>query len=179
MESICVCPRVAGAQLAQLVPLDAPIQSFEHERQRRLRGALGVAAMSNTAKGQYGDRLLVLLTLGYLAASLLHFSHNAEYLRAFPNLPEWISRTGVYGVWLGISAIGALGYLLYLRCHPVLGLILLGLYAAAGFDGLLHYSRAPFGAHSATMNFTILFEVAVAAILLIRVVVLATRYRSR
>jgi hypothetical protein len=55
------------------------------------------------------------------------------------------------------------------------GLALVGVYAAFGFDGLLHYTRASFDAHTSAMNFTILFEVAAAALLLMRVVMLATR----
>ena len=120
-----------------------------------------------------------MLMLAYGAATLLHFTHNAEYVHAYPNLPQWISRTAVYSAWLGISAVGALGYALYCKGGPVLGLMLLGLYSAAGLGGLLHYTRAPFGAHSTTMNFTILFEAGVAVMLLIWVVVQAKRCRSR
>ena len=66
--------------------------------------------------------------------------------------------------------IGASGFALYLRAWHACGLLLIGLYAAFGFDGLIHYSRAPFDAHTATMNFTIWFEVAAAAALLVAVV---------
>ena len=40
-----------------------------------------------------------------------------------------------------------------------LGLVVLALYAAVGFDGLLHYTRAPFAAHTGTMNLTMWSEV--------------------
>ena len=115
------------------------------------------------------------LLLLYLAASLLHFTHNAEYVQDYPNLPQWISRGGVYFTWLGITAVGALGYWLYRQSRPLLGLVLLGVYAAVGLDGLLHYTRAPFAAHSAAMNFTILFEATLAATLLAAVLVVARR----
>ena len=106
----------------------------------------------------------------YAAASLVHFAHNAEYLSDYPNLPAWLSRSGVYLAWLGLTAVGVVGFVLYRSSLQLAGLLLLGLYAALGFDGLLHYTRAPFGAHTSVMNFTIWFEVATAAVLLLAVV---------
>jgi hypothetical protein len=113
----------------------------------------------------------------YLAASLLHFAHNAEYLADYPNLPAWLSRSDVYLVWLGEAAVGIGGYMLYRTGRRLAGLLLIGVYAVLGFDGLLHYTRAPLEAHTAGMNFTIWFEVAAAALLLISVMVLASRQR--
>ena len=102
----------------------------------------------------------------YAAASLLHFAHNAEYLADYPNLPDWLTRGGVYLAWGAQTAVGLLGYVMYRIGWRVTGLILLGIYACFGFDGLLHYTRAPFDAHTTAMNFTILFEVLAAALLL-------------
>jgi len=115
------------------------------------------------------NRVVALLIL-YLAASFLHFAHNAEFLNDYPNLPDWLTRSRVYVAWTGLAAIGVAGLALYLRGWQSCGLLLMGLYAAFGFDGLLHYSRAPFGAHTIAMNFTIWFEAATAAALLIAVV---------
>ena len=109
------------------------------------------------------------MLLLYLAASLLHFAHNAEYLADYPNLPAWLGRADVYLVWLGLAAVGVVGYALYRGGWRLAGLLLLGAYAAAGFDGLLHYTRAPFAAHTPAMNFTIWFEVVAAALLLLGV----------
>ena len=52
---------------------------------------------------------------------------------------------------------------------------MLGLYATAGLGGLLHYTRASFSAHTATMNVTILLEASIAAALLAVTVVAACR----
>jgi hypothetical protein len=112
------------------------------------------------------------LLLACLAASLLHFVHNAEYVQDYPNLPGWISRSSVYLVWMGITAVGITGYLLYRAGRHTAGLLLLGVYAAAGLDGLLHYTRAPMTDHSHAMNFTIWFEVALAGVLLLYVAAL-------
>jgi uncharacterized membrane protein len=106
------------------------------------------------------------LLLLYLIASALHFTHNAENMAVYPSLPVWVTRSGVYVTWLGITAIGVLGYLCYRHLHAAMGLALLGIYASAGFDGLLHYTLAPMHVHTSTMNFTIWFEVVVAALLL-------------
>jgi hypothetical protein len=123
---------------------------------------------------------LEVLLLAYLGASLLHFVHNAEFVQAYPYLPGWITRTSVYGTWLGITAGGVLGYVLYCFLKPrILGLIVLCLYAAAGLDGLLHYTLAPVGAHTHGMNFTIWFEVLVASILLAYLLVTAKKHVAR
>jgi len=126
----------------------------------------------NRAPARSGVRLLRWLLL-YLAASLLHFAHNAEYLADYPNLPAWLARSDVYAVWLLEAAVGVVGYALYRGGREVVGLLLVGSYAALGFDGLLHYTRAPLAAHSPVMNATIWFEVAAAAALLAVVLVLA------
>ncbi len=125
------------------------------------------------------DGLVFGLLLLYLVASFVHFTHNAEYLADYPNLPPWLTRGGVYLAWIGETSLGLLGYVLYRFGWRLTGLALVGVYAAFGFDGLLHYTRAPFEAHTTAMNFTILFEVAAAALLLTRVVMLAAARHSR
>src|SRR5262245_64805275 len=103
-------------------------------------------------------RVLPFLLLLYGAASLAHFVHNAEFLAEYPNLPVWLTRGQVYLAWFGIAALGALGYFLIRLRYELLGFGVLGVYGVLGLDGLLHYSRAPMTAHTATMNFTIWFE---------------------
>jgi hypothetical protein len=122
------------------------------------------------------DVVLVL----YLAASLLHFAHNAEYVGDYPNLPAWLDRADVYLAWCVVAVTGVVGYVLYRGEWPLLGLLLLAVDTGFGFDGLLHYTRAPFAAHTPAMNFTIWFEVVCAALLLTVVVTLASaRLRER
>lgn len=88
----------------------------------------------------------------------------------YPNMPSWISRLDVYLAWMGLASIGGIGYALFRRGWETPGLVVLALYTCLGFDGLPHYTRAPFAEHTATMNLTILFEVAAAALLLLAVV---------
>ena len=92
------------------------------------------------------------MLLLYLVASLAHFTHNAEYLSDYPNLPPWLTRGGIYLVWLAEASLGILGYVLYRFGWRLAGLALVGVYAAFGFDGLLHYTRAAFDAHTFAMN---------------------------
>jgi hypothetical protein len=122
---------------------------------------------------------LAWLLILYGAASLLHFAHNAEYLTDYPNLPAWLSRSQIYIVWCSITALGVLGYVLYRRTHELAGLIVLGVYASLGFDGLLHYGRAPIAAHTPAMNLSIWFEVVAAGLLFGVVLILAARYSMR
>ena len=50
------------------------------------------------------NRLAAFLLL-YLAASLLHFTHNAEFLGDYPNLPAWLTRS-MYLTWAGSAVVG-------------------------------------------------------------------------
>jgi uncharacterized membrane protein len=109
----------------------------------------------------------------YAFASLMHFAHNAEFLHEYPNLPASITRWSVYLAWLGLAVIGFGGFALYRLGWRRCGLVFLGVYAALGLYGLLHYTRAPVGAHTAMMNFTIWFECVAAIVLLL--VIGATR----
>ena len=116
-----------------------------------------------------GKPTLLLLIVVYGAATLLHFVHNAVYLHEYPNLPASLTATGVYAAWAGVTAVGILGYWLYHRGSRLTGLVTIGIYAALGFAGLDHYVAAPFAAHTAMMNLTILTEAVTATALLIHV----------
>jgi hypothetical protein len=111
-------------------------------------------------------RTLLLLMLIYAAASLTHFIHNALHIRAYPNLPGWITPFGVYITWCAIAVIGVLGFWLYRRVSRSTGLLIIGLYALLGFGGLDHYVIAPSSAHTVAMNASIIVEVSTAFALL-------------
>jgi hypothetical protein len=111
------------------------------------------------------DVLLVFL-LAYGAASLFHHVHNAEFLTDHPNMPAWLSRVQVYAAWLGVTAVGLVGYLLMRWRYELTGLLALGTYGALGLYGLGHYFVAPLSAHTFTMNITIWLEVTTALLLL-------------
>jgi hypothetical protein len=116
-------------------------------------------------KNQLKTKLIVLTGL-YCLAALIHFTHNAEFLADYPNMPKWITRGGVYFVWAAEALIGLLGILLLWRGFTRTGILFLMLYAALGFDGLLHYSLAPMAAHTLAMNLTIWFEVIAGALVI-------------
>lgn len=122
--------------------------------------------MSNVRIFNKKDKLLIVL-LAYCSASLIHFAHNAVYINEYPNLPAWITVTGVNVTWLGITSIGLVGYLLFYRGKRLLGLATLAVYGVIGLDGLGHYSLAPISAHTFTMNLTIWLEAITAVIVLI------------
>ena len=125
--------------------------------------------MSDVVSSSRTRKALPFLFVLYCVASLVHFAHNAEFLADYPNLPVWLTRSQVYAAWLGITGIGALGYLLANAKYEVVGFSVIGVYAALGLDGLLHYDRAPVASHTATMNLTIWFEVAAASLVLVAV----------
>lgn len=98
------------------------------------------------------------LLAAYFLASLLHFSHNAEYIAFYPNMPAWVSRETVYTVWLAITAVGAAGAGLWLAGWRATALAALAAYGALGLDGLAHYTLALCSEHTFAMNLTIWLE---------------------
>ena len=112
------------------------------------------------------NRSLLALVVIHAAASLLHFVHNATFLADYPNMPDWITPGGVYAVWLGEAAIGAVGVILLIRGRTMLGLALIAIYAVLGLGGLDHYTLASISAHTLAMNATIWLETATGLILL-------------
>jgi hypothetical protein len=110
------------------------------------------------------------LMLIYGLASFVHFTHNAVFLRDYPNMPPGLTSRGVYLAFALVVGVGVLGYRLVRSGYRRLGLTVIALYALLGFAGLDHYVVAPLRAHSMTMNATIVGEVAMAAILLVNVV---------
>jgi hypothetical protein len=111
-------------------------------------------------------KLFIALSVLYFFTSLGHFSHNAEFICEYPNLPIWLTRAKVYAAWAAITSVGVVGFLLIRKQFVAAGLLLIAVYAALGFDGLGHYAVAPMELHTFTANLTILSEVAAAALLL-------------
>ena len=120
----------------------------------------------NQERTRLPSGVLLAAMLAYCAASLFHFAHNAEFLDAYPNLPEWLTRLQVYAAWLSVTAVGVLGLLLVRSRFALRGLAVIALYAGLGFDGLAHYAVAPVSAHTPAMNLSIGLEVVMATLLL-------------
>ena len=114
-------------------------------------------------------KTLPILLLVYVAASLIHFIHNAEFLADYPNLPTSWTRSGVYLAWIVMTLVGAAGWTLVSRGYQLTGLLFLSVYAILGLDSLGHYVLAPLSNHTVVMNSTILLEVTAAALVLIEV----------
>ena len=104
--------------------------------------------------------------LAYAGASLLHFTHNAEYLKDYPNLPASWTRGDVYLAWLAQAVIGLAGYLFLRSGWQRTGLALIGLYSLTGFFGFAHYHVAPIAAHTPAMHASIWLEAVAGALLL-------------
>ncbi len=127
-------------------------------------------------------KLFLALTVVYFFTSLGHFSHNAEFICEYPNLPAWLTRAKVYAAWVVITSVGVFGMFLIRKRLIAVGLLLIAVYAALGFDGLGHYSLAPMELHTFTANLTILSEVGAAAFLLVvtlHLLALQLRHRDR
>jgi hypothetical protein len=125
------------------------------------------------------DVALLVALVAYCVASLVHFTHNAVYIDAYPNLPASLTPLRVYMAWFAETALGVCGYVLLWRGARIVGLLLIALYAALGFDGLAHYSLAPMSAHTLAMNLSIWLEVFAAAAVLIMVATTALRRTHR
>ncbi|REJ74049.1 MAG: hypothetical protein DWQ36_09205 [Acidobacteria bacterium] len=113
------------------------------------------------------------MTLLFIAASLVHFVHNAEWIADYPGLPESWTRTGVYTAWIGMTLVGVVGWCWLALRFSRLGLSLMAVHALLGITSLGHYALAPVAAHTASMHLTILLEVGAACVVLYRVCRLA------
>ena len=135
--------------------------------------------MQNEVQKIYVGPLLIILSI-YCLASLIHFVHNAVFIEYYPNLPDWITKLGVYVTWLGITSIGIAGYLLFSYGKIYLGLVLCAVYGAIGLDGLGHYSFAPISEHTFMMNSTIWLEAATGILVVVFVIKLMVKsYNER
>jgi hypothetical protein len=102
--------------------------------------------------------LWILLAI-YFIASLVHFTHNAEFIALYPNMPASLTRETVYLAWLAMTAVGVTGLVLARTGLRLLGALGLAVYGLLGLDGLLHYTLALCSEHSLAMNLTIWWEV--------------------
>ena len=118
-----------------------------------------------------GNKILspgfIAFLLIYAASSLVHHIHNAEFLLEYPNLPNWLTRSGVYLAWLLTTLVGIVGYRLIEKHRARSGLSVLMIYGFLGLYGLAHYAVAPMQAHSTPMNLSIGIEVVTASLLLV------------
>ncbi len=110
---------------------------------------------------------LARLAIAYGAASLFHHVHNAVFLSAYPNLPPSLTPARVMAAWLAQMVAGLVAYVLVRRGWLRSGLVLLAIFGALGYLGLLHYHLAAPGAHSGGMNASIGLEVAAGTALLV------------
>ncbi|OAI53422.1 hypothetical protein AYO46_03540 [Betaproteobacteria bacterium SCGC AG-212-J23] len=99
-----------------------------------------------------------MLLAAYFAASLAHFTHNAEFIALYPNMPVWLTPEKVYLAWLAISSVGVAGLIAWRFGLGALGGLLLGAYGALGLDGLQHYTLALCSEHTLAANVTIWLE---------------------
>jgi hypothetical protein len=111
----------------------------------------------------------------YSAASLAHFTHNAEYIAFYPNMPHWIGTETVYLAWLGVASVGAFGLFARFFGHQRIALALFLTYGALGLDGLAHYTLALCSEHTFMANLTIWAEVLSGLLLLLVCAVLLVR----
>jgi hypothetical protein len=121
-------------------------------------------------KGRFGALFLV-----YFVATLAHFTHNAEYIAFYPNMPAGITRETVYLAWLAIASVGIAGIVAARFGWTALGALLLVVYGALGLDGLQHYTLALCSEHTLAANVTIWLEAASGVALAIAASLLLSR----
>jgi hypothetical protein len=120
---------------------------------------------SSARSGEFPTHIRALAFL-YCIASLVHFSHNAEYLPFYPNMPDWLTREQVYMVWIVVTSVGVAALVLHALGRRIASALVLALYGAFGFDALGHYALALCSQHTLVQNVTIWFEVLAGATLL-------------
>jgi hypothetical protein len=94
----------------------------------------------------------------YAAASLVHFTHNAEYIALYPNMPSWLTRDNVYLAWLAVTSVGLISGVMRVLGWRTLAASALACYGLLGLTALGHYTLALCSEHTLTMNLTIWAE---------------------
>ena len=118
---------------------------------------------------------LLLLAAAYFAASLAHFSHNAQYIAFYPGMPGWLTPGKVWLFWFAVTGVG-LSALAFARLGlPAIALLALAVYGALGLDGLLHYTLGLCSQHTLLANLTIWAEAVTGLTLLLASAVLMMR----
>jgi hypothetical protein len=119
----------------------------------------------------------------YFLASLAHFSHNAQFISFYPNMPGWLTREKVWLAWLAVTGVGITGVVLIQSGLCAIGTLTIGAYGALGLDGLGHYTLALCSEHTLMTNVTIWAEVvsgfmllSVSAVLFSRRIAVARTY---
>jgi hypothetical protein len=115
----------------------------------------------------------------YFVASLAHFTHNAEFIAFYPNMPSWLTREKVYLAWLAVSSLGIAGLFVARLGLHALGALLVGAYGALGLDGLGHYALALCSEHTLATNVTIWAEAASGSVLMVASALLLARRISQ
>ena len=115
------------------------------------------------------------LLIVYFLATLAHFTHNAEFIAAYPGMPAWITRETVYLAWLAIASVGLAGLVASRFGWTALGALLLGAYGALGLDALQHYTLALCSEHPLVANVTIWSEAVTGVALMIASALLLAR----
>ena len=115
------------------------------------------------------------LFVAYSVASLAHFTHNAQYIAYYPNMPKWIGADTVYLAWLGVASVGAAGLVARRFGFQRFALLCFFAYGALGLDGLAHYTLALCSEHTFMANLTIWSEVLTGLLLLLISAVMFSR----
>jgi len=112
------------------------------------------------------SNLLLAFLVAYMVGSFIHHFHNAQFIDQYPNMPKGFPPAMAYVVWGAVTLVGLAGYYATRLGHELLGLLVLGVYAAYGLMVLGHYKLAPMSAHTIGANVTIGLELVTAILLL-------------
>ncbi|WP_457417738.1 hypothetical protein [Roseateles sp. P5_E7] len=133
-------------------------------------------APSDEGMGLGVPRSMLLLMSTYFAASLAHFSHNAQYIAFYPGMPAWLTPGKVWLFWFAVTGVG-LAALAFARLGLLaIALLTLAVYGALGLDGLLHYTLGLCSQHTLIANLTIWAEAVTGLTLLLVSALLLARH---
>jgi hypothetical protein len=94
----------------------------------------------------------------YGLCTFAHFTHHAEFLVYYPNLPEGLTREVVYLLWMAVTVVGMAVVPFSMLGMGVVAGLLLALYGLLGLSGLAHYSLGAWEEHTLVANLLIVFQ---------------------
>lgn len=81
----------------------------------------------------------------------IHYTDNALFINNYPQ-PEWITTSGIYIIWLVMSAIAIASYWLYNKQNLWLSYCCLIIYSVTGLSSPAHYFYGAMSAFSVKMH---------------------------
>ncbi len=108
-------------------------------------------------RGFRSDAVLLAILSAAILSTAIHYTDNAIAIERYPGTETWEPAV-VPLAWVALTAIGLLGYRLYLRGDHLPAHLCLLVYSVTGLSSLGHYRSGDWSEFTSTMHVSILAD---------------------